>query len=244
MDRIVLVTGASRGIGSEIARQFAVGGDCVIMNYHRQEARAEALADALRQAGGCVETFRADVADRQQVQNMCSHIKKTLGPVDVLVNNAGFAGQKLFTEISEAAWDRMFAVHVKGAFFCCQAVLPDMIRQKAGKIINISSVWGLVGASCEVHYSAAKAALIGLTRALAKELRPSNIQVNCIAPGVIDTEMNGDFTPEEQQELVSQIPLGYLGLPADIAGTAVFLASEQARYITGQVISPNGGLVI
>ncbi|NLM77337.1 MAG: SDR family oxidoreductase [Ruminococcaceae bacterium] len=244
MARVVLVTGASRGIGREVARQFALAGDHVAINCRQHKRLAEELAEELRQAGGRAEVFPADIADRSQVLQMIGQISRTLGRVDVLVNNAGFAQQKLFTEISEAEWLDMFAVHVNGAFHCCQAVLPHMIRRQSGRIINISSIWGLVGASCEVHYSAAKAALIGMTRALAKELGPSGIQVNCIAPGVIDTEMNQEFDQQTRDELADQIPLGRFGTPGDIARTAFFLASDQADYLTGQVISPNGGMVV
>lgn len=244
MSRVVLVTGASRGIGRETARQFALAGDRVAINFHQHRDAAESLAAELAQAGCLALPVQADVSCRDQVEAMVEQIRQSLGPVDVLVNNAGIAQQKLFTDIQEQEWDRMFDIHVKGAFFCCQAVLPDMIRRHQGKIINVSSIWGMTGASCEVHYSSAKAALIGMTRALAREMGPSNIQVNCVAPGVIDTEMNADLDDATRADLIDQTPLGVLGSAGDIAHTIVFLASAQAAFITGQIISPNGGFTI
>lgn len=241
---VVLVTGASRGIGREVARQFALDGCRVAINYHSHQADAESLERELRESGCQAIAVRADVGNRQQVDAMMLVIRQAYGPVDILVNNAGFGQQCLFTDISEADWDRMFDVHVKGAFHCCQAVLPDMIRRQSGKIINISSIWGLVGASCEVHYSAAKAAVIGLTKALAKELGPSKIQVNCVAPGVIDTDMNAALDTDTRAALSEQTPLGSIGTVVDVAHTVLFLASDRSAYITGQVISPNGGIVI
>ncbi len=160
------------------------------------------------------------------------------------MNNAGIARQKLFTEVTAAEWDEMFGVCVKGAFHCCQAVLPQMIRRKWGRIINVSSMWGQVGASCEAPYSAAKAALIGLTKALAKEEGPSGITVNCVAPGVIDTEMMAAFSAKEKAALAEETPLGRLGTPGDVAAVIAFLASEAGAFVTGQVLCPNGGFVI
>ena len=244
MSRVVLVTGASRGIGRETARQFALAGDYVVINFYQHRDAAESLADELVQAGCPVLAIQADVSRRDQVDAMVEQTRKTFGPVEVLINNAGIAQQRLFTDIGDEEWDRMFAIHVKGAFYCCQAVLPDMIHQHRGKIVNVSSIWGLTGSSCEVHYSAAKAALIGMTRALAKELGPSNIQVNCVAPGVIDTDMNADLDEAARAALLDQTPLGVFGCAADIAHTIVFLASGQAAFITGQIISPNGGFAI
>lgn len=240
----VLITGASRGIGAAAARTFAQRGWKVALNYNTSREKALALAEELRREGGTVLPVAADVADRSQVDRMMEEVRQTLGDPELLINNAGISQQALFTDLSEADWDRMFDVHVKGCFHCCQAVLPAMIRRRQGQIINISSMWGQVGGSCEVHYSAAKAAVIGLTKALAKEVGPSHIRVNCVAPGVIDTEMNGHLSPADLDALREETPLETIGTPQDVADLLLFLASDSARFITGQVIAPNGGLVI
>ncbi|WP_312694992.1 elongation factor P 5-aminopentanone reductase [Caproiciproducens sp.] len=239
--RTALVTGASRGIGNAIACQLAADGFRVIVNYYASQKEAEALVSELnaRYPVGCA-ALRADVSDRGQVEKMFS----AAGEIDVLVNNAGIAQQKLFTDITEQDWDRMFDVDVKGIFHCCQCALPYMIHQKRGKIINISSMWGQVGASCEVHYSAAKAAVIGLTKALAKEVGPSGIQVNCVAPGVIQTEMNARLDEDTISELKEETPLGVIGAAEDIAAAVSFLAGEKSGFITGQVLGVNGGMII
>jgi len=236
-----LITGASRGIGRAIARQLAKVGFRVIVNYNASEEEAKKLILELNNTYSieCM-ALRADVANRAQVEAMFA----AAGGVDVLVNNAGIAQQKLFTDITAQDWDRMFDVDVKGVFHCCQCALPDMIHQKHGKIINISSMWGQVGASCEVHYSAAKAAVIGLTKALAKEVGPSNIQVNCIAPGVIQTEMNAHLDESTMNELKDETPLGVIGTGEDIAHAVSFLAGRQSDFITGQILGVNGGIVI
>lgn len=246
MNRTVLITGASRGIGSEIAREFALNGDKVAVNYFHHEEKAFALVQEINQMGpnNPAIAVQANVADQLQVRKMFEQVKFAFGAVKILVNNAGIAQQKLFTDITEQDWESMFDVDVKGVFHCCQCALPDMIHSKAGKIINISSMWGQVGASCEVHYSAAKAAVIGLTKALAKEVGPSHIQVNCIAPGVIDTEMNGHLDAQIMMELKEETPLGEIGTTKDIANAALFLASNKADFITGQVLGVNGGFII
>lgn len=236
-----LITGASRGIGRAAAEALAADGFFVYLNYNRSEDAALQLAETLNNLhGSCAEALHADVSDREQVEEMF----RRAGEVDVLVNNAGIAQQKLFTDITEAEWEALFAVDVGGVFRCCQCVLPGMIRRKSGKIINISSMWGQVGASCEVHYSAAKAAVIGLTKALAKEVGPSGIQVNCIAPGVIATEMNAALSEETLAELREETPLGRIGTPEDIAAAVSFLASPRADFITGQVLGVSGGMII
>jgi len=239
--RTALVTGASRGIGNAIARQLAADGFRVIVNYRASQKEAQALVSELnaRYPVNCA-ALRADVSDRGQVEKMFA----IAGEIDVLVNNAGIAQQKLFTDITEQDWDRMFDVDVKGIFHCCQCALPYMIHQKRGKIINISSMWGQVGASCEVHYSAAKAAVIGLTKALAKEVGPSGIQVNCVAPGVIQTEMNARLDENTISELKEETPLGVIGAAEDIAAAVSFLAGEKSGFITGQVLGVNGGMII
>lgn len=244
MNRVALVTGGSRGIGRAAAAALAREGFAVAVNYCNNEQAAKSCVEDIINAGGCAHAFRADVSDRAQVAAMIDNVHQTLGRVEVLVNNAGIAQQKLFRDISDTDWDRMFAVNVTGAFHCIQAVLPDMLSKKSGAIINLSSIWGITGASCEVHYSAAKAAIIGLTKALAKELGPSGIRVNCVAPGVIHTDMNSELDSDTLAGLCEETPLGVIGSPEDAANAVVFLASLKARFITGQVLSPNGGFVI
>ena len=240
MPSTVLITGASRGIGAAAARLFAQKGWQVAANYCQSEKEARALAAS--HPG--ILAVKADVADRGQVDRMTKEVLHQFGHIDVLINNAGIAQQKLFTDVTETEWERLFSVNVTGVFHCCQAVLPGMIRRQRGKILNLSSIWGMTGASCEVAYSAAKAAVIGLSKALAKEVGPSGITVNCVAPGVIDTQMNAALDDETRAGLREETPLGVLGKPEDVANLLFFLASEQADFITGQVISPNGGFVI
>lgn len=237
-----LITGASGGIGRAVARRLAHDGYEVVLNYRRNETSARELLDELSRAygPGAAALARADVSDPAQVDAMF----RAAGNIDLLVNNAGIAQQKLFTDLTEEDWDTMFGVDVKGVFLCCRAALPHMIHEKRGGIVNISSMWGQVGASCEVHYSAAKAAVIGLTKALAKELGPSGIRVNCIAPGVIATEMNAALSEETMGQLRGETPLCRIGLPEDIAAAVGFLASEDAAFITGQVLGVSGGMII
>jgi len=237
-----LVTGAAGGIGSAIAKRLCRDGFFVVLNFFHSEKAAVRLRDGINSSfpEPRAEIFRADVSDRAQAENMF----RSAGGIDVLVNNAGIAQQKLFTDITEDDWRRMMAVDVTGVFHCCQLALPYMIHRKHGKIINISSMWGQAGASCEVHYSTAKAAVIGLTKALAKEVGPSGITVNCIAPGVIDTPMNASLGPETMRGLKEETPLERIGTPDDIAGAVSFLASPDADFITGQAIGVNGGFVI
>lgn len=242
--RVALVTGASRGIGLATARLLGENGWRVALGCRQNLALAEAAAAALREEGYDAFAVMADVADRDAVDRMCSAVESRLGPIGLLVNNAGFAQQKMFCDITPEEWDRMFAVTVTGAFHCCQRVLPGMLRRGGGTIVNISSMWGQTGASCEVHYSAAKAALIGMTKALAKELGPSDITVNCVAPGVIDTDMCASFSEETRAALADETPLGRLGTPLDVARTILFLAGEGGDFLTGQVLAPNGGFVI
>ncbi len=244
MSGTVIVTGASRGIGKACALAFGKSGSNVIINYTRSKEKAEELCEDISKLGGRALPFCADVADRKAVDEMIAFAHSNFGSISILINNAGIAEQIMFCDITEEKWDRMFAVDVKGVYNCIQAALPDMIHNKSGRIINISSMWGITGASCEVHYSAAKAAVIGMTKALAKELGPSGITVNAIAPGVISTEMNGNISEEIMSELKEETPIGRIGTPEDIAETALFLASPKASFITGEVISVNGGFVI
>lgn len=242
--KTVLITGASRGIGAETARLFAQKGWAVAVNYRNSREAAEELVSEIRKNGGTALAIPADVGDPEQVEALFRTAERELGQIEALVNNAGIAQQKLFTDLTDQDWDELFRVDVKGVFLCCRRALPAMIRRHRGVIVNISSMWGQVGASCEVHYSAAKAAVIGLTRALAKEVGPSGIRVNCIAPGVIQTEMNGNLTPETLEALKEETPLELLGDPADVAKAAWFLTSEDSAFITGQVLGVNGGMVI
>lgn len=244
MEKTAIVTGASRGIGAAAALALAAQGCRVAVCCRTRRDSAESVAARIRAAGGTAAVFCADVSDEAAVRTMFAQVEQTLGPADILVNNAGVAQQKLFTDITAAEWDAMFGVCVKGAFHCCQAALPHMIRQKWGRIINISSMWGQVGASCEVAYSTAKAGVIGLTKALAKELGPSGITVNCVAPGVIDTEMNGNLPQDIKDELAEETPLERLGTPEDVAQAVWFLASSAGDFFTGQVLAPNGGFLI
>lgn len=235
--KTTLVTGGSRGIGAAVCRRLAEDGFRVVVHFNRSREKAEALVRELTEKTGLPHlALPAELAERAQVEELF----RLAGPVDVLVNNAGIAQQKLFTDITEDDWRRMFAVDVDGVFRCCQCALPHMIHEKSGCIINIASIWGEIGASCEVHYSAAKAAVIGLTKALAKELGPSHIRVNCVSPGVIDTEMNAMFDEETMRDLCESTPLGRIGSPEDIAAAVSFLASDAASFITGQTLSVNG----
>ena len=240
--KAALVTGASRGIGREIAQALGRAGWCVAVQYHENRQMAEETAQNI----GTYQAIAvgADMSDPVQASGAVVAAVERFGRMDLLVNNAGVAQQKLFTEITEADWDRIFDTNVKGAFFCAQAAARHMIARKSGVILNISSIWGMAGAAMEAHYSASKAAIIGLTKALAKELGPSGIRVNCIAPGVIDTDMNRTLPRSALDALAEETPLGCIGTCADVAELAVFLASESAQFITGQIISPNGGLII
>ena len=244
MSKTVLITGASRGIGRATALRFAREGYNIVINYLRSVDAAYNLLHELQDYPCNAILIQADITNRVQVRGMVSQSLTQFGAIDVLVNNSGIAQQKLFTDITEDEWNNMFDVNVKGAFHCCQVVLPDMVHRKEGRIINVSSMWGITGASCEVHYSASKAAVIGLTKALAKEVGPSGITVNCVAPGVIDTDMNACLRPEDLAALREETPLGRLGRPEDIANLIYYLASEQASFITGQVIGADGGFVI
>ena len=243
-NKVLVVTGASRGIGAEIAYRAALAGYCVVINYNNSEEAAQKVCARIKNEGGKAVCIKADVSDEAQVKKLCQNVLDLYGRVDVLVNNAGISSFSLFTDITTELWDKTFDVNVKGQFLVTRAFLPSMIHRKEGKIINISSVWGICGSSCEVHYSASKAAIIGMTKALAKEVGPSGICVNCVAPGVIDTEMNKALTPEDLKSLADETPLERIGTACDVAKTVLFLASDDASFITGQVISPNGGFVI
>lgn len=242
--KTVIVTGASRGIGKETARFFAEHGYSVLINYNTSQSLAEELCSELIGKGLNAIIYKADVSNRQEVNNMVEYFIDKYGYIDVLINNAGVSQISLFGDVSEDKWDNVMSINLKGVFNCCQAVLPHMLKNKRGKIVNVSSVWGITGASCEVIYSASKAGVIGLTKALAKELGPSNIQVNCVAPGIIETEMNLNFNESELRNLKEVTPLMRFGTPLEVAKSIFFLSSDDASFFTGQVISPNGGFLI
>jgi 3-oxoacyl-[acyl-carrier protein] reductase len=242
----VLITGGSGGIGSAIAESFAQEGYNVIIHSHHNKPKANMIARRL-----CTDyqitslAVQADISDRSSVNNMYDIIDTMFGSVDILINNAGIAQQKLFTDITAEDWKNMFGVNLDGVFNCTQEVLRRyMLKRHNGVILNISSMWGQVGASCEVHYSASKAGVIGLTKALAKEVGLSGIRVNCICPGVVMTDMMKSFDKQTIQELKEESPLNMLGTGQDIGEAAVFLCSERAKFITGQVLGVNGGFVI
>lgn len=235
MQKTALVTGGSRGIGAAICRRLAQDGWRVLVNCFQHETQAQALAAEI---GG--QALRADVGDPAA----CRQLFAAAGAVDLLVNNAGVALQAQLQDTTEAQWQRLFAIDVDAVFRCCKLALPHMLRAHAGCIVNISSMWGQTGASCEVAYSAAKGAVIAFTKALAKELGPSNIRVNCVAPGVIDTQMNALYSPETLTALAEETPLCRLGSTADVAAAVAFLAGPDARFITGQVLGVNGGFII
>ena len=236
--KTVLVTGGSKGIGKAICEIFLNKGYNVAFCYSKDDEAANEFASTNNK----LRCYKVDVSVKNDVEQMVADIADRFGTVDILVNNAAIGCIKLFTDMSEIEWQRILSVNLTGAFNCASAVLPDMIRKKSGHIINISSMWGVTGASCEVAYSATKAGLIGMTKALAKEVGPSNIRVNCIAPGVIDTEMNANLSSEDMEALTDETPLGIIGTPLDVAKCALFLS--ESEFITGQVIGVNGGMVI
>ena len=242
--KYALITGGSRGIGAAAARLFARRGWGVAVGYHQNGARAEALAEELAGLGVPAMAVRADVSDKNQVERMVDNVLENFCQLDILVCSAGVSHMGLISQIDEDEWRHLFAVNVDGVHHCCRAVLPHMLERKSGSIVTISSMWGQVGASCEAAYSAAKGAVIAYTKALAKELGPSNIRVNCVAPGVIDTEMNAHLSPDDLSALAEETPLGRVGAPEEAAAAIAFLASDEASFLTGQVVCPNGGLVV
>ena len=244
MQRVALVTGASRGIGRGIALELARQGWDLCVNYVEHREAAEKTAADIRALGQNALTVRADVADGAAVEAMARQAERELGPVSLLVNNAGIAGQMQFQDITDQQWNRYLSVNLGGARNAIRAVLPGMLSEKRGCIVNISSIWGLRGASCEVAYACTKAALIGLTRSLALELAPSGIRVNCVAPGVIDTDMVQVLGAETLRDLALETPLGRLGTPEDVAWAVAFLASDRASFLTGQVLGADGGFIV
>ena len=242
--KTALVTGSSRGIGRAVARELAHQGWAVGINYLHREDKAQELVEEPTAAGCQAAAFQADVADGAAVASMVKELGETFSPVELVVNNAGVAGQSLFQDISDEMWNRYLAVNLGGARNTIKAALPHMISEKRGCIVNISSIWGQRGASCEVAYACTKAGIIALTRSLAMELAPSGIRVNCVAPGVINTDMVQVLGQETLDELAKETPLGRLGTPEDIAYAVSFFASERAGFITGQVLTADGGFIV
>lgn len=242
MEKIVLVTGASRGIGRNIAYNLALDGYKVIANYNNSEKEAKDLQEELKNKNIKIDIFKADVSRKQEVENLVDFVIEKYNKIDVLINNAGIAEEKLFIDITEEDFDKMMKVNLYSVFYTTQEVVKNMLKVHNGIIINISSIYGLTGGSCEVHYSMAKAGIDGMTKALAKELGPSNIRINSIAPGAIDTDMNKNLTEEDWKVVEEETPLNKRGKPIDITKCVKWLIEDE--FTTGQVISPNGGLVI
>lgn len=241
----VLITGASRGIGAECARTFAKNGYNVAINYFRSEKNALDLKAEINDGGGVAEVFKADVSDEKQVEEMISAVVKRFGKVNVLVANAGVSKSGVFSDMTQSDFDKIFDTNVRGVFNVVKGVLPHMYERESGSIVTISSIWGQTGGSCEVLYSMSKAAIIGMTKALAKEVAPMHIRVNSVSPGAIDTDMLSGLTDEEKEDFIMQTPLNRLGEPKDVADAVLFLADDdKSSFITGHVLSVNGGYFI
>lgn len=244
MAKLVLVTGSSRGIGRETALKFAREGYNVIVNYKEREDMANSLVEEICSMGRTAIAIKADVSNYSEVEEMFKTIFKYFRRLDVLVNNAGIGDLTPFTDITPEHWQSVFNTNVNGVFNCCKFAVPKMVSQQEGTIINVSSIWGIVGASCEAHYSATKGAIIGFTKALAKELGPCNIRVNTVAPGAVRTDMLKDIPEEIMEKVKEMTPLRKIAVAEDIAEYIYFLASDNSEFMTGQVMSPNGGFTI
>lgn len=240
--KTVLITGGSRGIGKCIAENLAKEGYNVVLNYNKSEKQAKQIQKELREQGKNIEIYKADISKREEVKKMIKFALNKFKNIDILINNAGIAKLQMFNDITDEDWNEMINTNLNSVFYCTQEVLENMIHNKNGCIINISSIWGMVGASCEVAYSVSKAGIDGMTKALAKELGLSNIRVNSIAPGVIDTEMNSNLDNRIKEEIKNETPLNKIGRPIDIYRCVKWLIEDE--FTTGQVISPNGGYVI
>ena len=242
MNKVIIVTGGSRGIGANIVKFLAKNGDKVILNYNKSEEFAKQIQKELEKESIKIDIFKADVSKKADVLAMIEYVIEKYNRVDVLINNAGISQEKLFTDISDEEWQMIMDVNLNSVYYCTKAVIPYMIQKKCGCIINISSIWGVTGGSCEVGYSTSKAAIIGFSKALAKEMGPYNIRINCIAPGIIDTDMNKNLNETDIEAIKDEIPLNRIGLTEDIAKCAKWLIED--NYTTGQVININGGWYI
>lgn len=239
MNKVILITGASRGIGRDIAKKLAQNGEKVIANYNKSKNEAEELKKELEEQGITIDIYKADVSKREEVKDLINYVEEKYKKIDVLINNAGIDQIKPFMEVKEQEWNNIIEVNLKSVFNCTQEVLENMIHNKNGLIINISSIWGQIGASCEVAYSASKAAIDGMTKALAKEMGPSNIRINSIAPGFVDTDINKELSENDIKEIEEEIPLGRIAKPEEIVKSVKWLIEDE--YVTGQIISVNGG---
>ena len=242
MNKVVLVTGGSRGIGADIVKTLAQNNYQVILNYNKSEEQAMQIQSNLKEKNIDIDIFKADVSNHIEVTKLVNFCINKYHKIDVLINNAGISQSKMFTDITDNDWNNMIQTNLTSAFYTIKDTLPCMIHNKSGCIINISSIWGLVGASCETHYSVAKAGLDAITKSLAKELGPSNIRVNSIAPGIIDTDMNLNLSQEDLELIKNEIPLGKIGTPNSISNCIKWLIEDD--YTTGQIISINGGWIV
>lgn len=242
--KTVIITGGATGIGRAVSSLFAENGYNVVIGYNKSIDAVNELQTNLSKQGYSAVSYKCDVTNSIDANGIVEFAVQKFGKVDVLVCNAGIAQQKLFTDITDEDWSNMINTNLTGCFNCCRAASKVMISNHSGSILNISSMWGISGASCEVHYSASKAGVIGLTKALAKELAPSNVRVNCVAPGVVKTDMLSSFSDQDLKELKNETPLSRLGTPEDIAKAVYFLSSDDASFITGQVLSVDGGFIL
>lgn len=238
--KTAVITGGSRGIGAAAVRKFCAEGYSVVFGYNKSQNEAESLC---KETGA--QPLRADFAVENDILGFCGQVEKILGHIDALVLNAGIAlPQKLITDVTVSEWDKLFAVDLRSHFICCKALLPQMIARQRGSIVTVASMWGQTGGSCEVAYSAAKAGVIGFTKALAKEIGPSGIRANCVSPGVIATEMNAHLSESDMAALADETPLCRIGTPEQVANAVFMLADDASNFITGQVLGVNGGIVI